>query len=750
MALEKIVMKNIRISLLTIFIILFTSGALPQEFGRLRGIVTDSTSGETLAFCNVYIKELNTGASTNDRGLYLINSIPGNLEYTVTVSYVGYKTHQVTVFIKAGQLNTADIKLIPLSIELQTIEKVGARMVEKNTTDLGLERISIRQLEVLPKGVETDVMRALQFLPGVRSTGDVSARYYVRGGTGDQNLVLLNGVTVYNPFHSLGLFSVIEPDIINSVEFYKGGFSSEYGGRISSVLSIISKDGNKNRFGFKGSSSFLTAKGVVEGPIPNGSFIISGRKSHSNDILKNFLNDQVVPIDFYDMSFKLTYASQDFFGNAKFSLFGFLSGDDLKYDDPFRESFDWKNNIIGFEWLQIYDVPIFSRLGVSLSKFEGNIHPNGSTLKPRRNELSDFSISFDLNVFLNNKDEIATGVKVNTIDSKLFIENQLGVSSDINRFAGNISVYGKYKFLQLNNFGADIGSRFVLTGFNSNGGGIAEPRVNLTYRIIPSFALKGSWGIYIQEIATVSDENEIISVFEPWIIIPNYLNPSQSINYSAGLEWNISNALSAELETYYKIVHNLPIVNEQKYFSFDPDLISGRGESYGWELLIKYSREPFNITSSYSLSWAYKEIEDYLYYPKYDARHAANFSVEFNLGAGWIGSAVWTFSSGLPFTQMVGFYDKYYLSGGNSSEFGNGVYIPYALLGDRNLGRLPEYHRLDIGLTKKLSVWFSNLEFSLNLINAYDRKNIFYFERDTGKRVNMLPLLLTGTVKVEI
>lgn len=743
-------MNHIRFFLLTVLTFLLNLNIFSQDLGRLRGLVTDSTSGETLAFCNVFIRELNTGSSTNERGLYLINSIPANQEYTVTVSYVGYKTKEIEVFIKSGQLTNADVKLVPLSIELQTIEKIGDKIIEKNTTDLGLERISIRQLEILPKGVETDVMRSLQYLPGVRSTGDVSARYYVRGGTGDQNLVLLNGVTVYNPFHSLGLFSVIEPDIINSVEFHKGGFSSEYGGRLSSVLNIISKDGNKNRFGFKGSSSLLTAKGMIEGPIPNGSFLISGRKSHSNNVLKKFLNDQVVPIDFYDFSFKLNYSSKDFFGNAKFSLFSFLSGDDLIYDDPLREGFNWKNNLIGFEWLQIYDVPIFSRLGVSLSQFEGNVIPNASSLKPRRNELKDFTISFDLNVFFSNKDEFVTGIKINTIDSKLFIENQLGVSSDINRFAGNISIYGKYKLLRFENFGADIGSRLNVSGFNSNTGAIPEPRVSLIYRILPSLAVKGSWGIYLQELTSVSDENEIISVFEPWIIIPGYLKPSRSINYGAGLEWSIFPSLTAEVETYYKTTANLPVINEKKYFSYDPDLISGKGESYGWEFMLKYSKEPFNITSSYSLSWAYKEIEDYLYYPKYDARHTANFSFELNFGSGWMGSAVWSFSSGLPFTQLIGYYDKYYLTGNSGSDFNNGSYIPYALLGDRNLGRLPEYHRLDLGLTKRLLVWLANMELSVNLVNAYDRKNIFYFERDTGKRVNMLPLLLTGTIKVEI
>src|SRR5690606_7618270 len=144
-------------------------------------------------------------------------------------------------------------------------------------------------------------------------------------------------------------------------------------------------------------------------------------------------------------------------------------------------------------------------------------------------------------------------------------------------------------------------------------------------------------------------------------------------------------------ETYYKVVHNLPIINEKKYFEFDPDLISGSSESYGFEFMLKYSKEPFNLTGSYSLSWAYKEIENYIYYPKYDARHTSNLSVEYNIGDGWIASAVWSFASGLPFTQLVGYYDKFYFDGNISEHFFNGSFIPYSLLGDRNIGRLPEY-----------------------------------------------------------
>ncbi len=277
----------------SIFFLIFICSLLSnigfaQNTGILRGNIADSTSGEVLPYANVYIQELKTGASTDSRGNFIINAIPGGHKYTVIVSFIGYQSKKLQVKILQNKTTFINILLVPTNLQLQTIEKIGEKVIKKNETDLSVQRLSMRQLEVMPKGVETDVFRSLQTLPGVRSTGDVSARYYVRGGTSDQNLVLVNGITVYNPFHALGLFSVIDPDMINSIEFYKGGFSAQYDDRLSSVLDIVTKNGNQNNFAGKFSSSYLTGKGLVEGPIPNGSFIITGRKSYSNSILKKF------------------------------------------------------------------------------------------------------------------------------------------------------------------------------------------------------------------------------------------------------------------------------------------------------------------------------------------------------------------------------------------------------------------------------------------------------------------------------
>ena len=736
--------------ILLITSIFFSEVIYSQQTGDLRGFVTDSTNGEALAFCNVFLNEISTGASTNDRGLYLIKSIPSGKEYEVTVPYVGYKTKTLNAFVNPGQITQLDIQLSPLSVELQTIEKVGEKIVKENQIDISLDRISVRQVEVLPKGVETDIFRTLQYIPGVNTTGDVTAKYYVRGGSGDQNQVLFNGVEIYNPFHSLGLFSVVEPGVINSLEFFKGGYTAEYAGRISSVMNIVSKDGNKNRYGFTGGVSFLTAKALVEGPIPNGSFIIAGRKSYNSEVLKNFFNDQTVPVDFYDFSFKVSYSSSDIFNNAKFSVFGYFTNDEVDYNNPLREEFSWQNNLLGFEWLQVYDIPLFSRLGISLSTFEGEVIPNLSSLKPRYNSLQDFTITFDMNYVYDNRDEIGLGLKLKTVNSEFRQTNFIGLESETEDFAGNISVFGKYKFMRWKNFGLDVGTRINLTGLTESGSGTFEPRVSLTYRFLPTMAFKAAWGIYLQELLTVSDEDEIISIFEPWIITPDYLNAAKSIQYIAGLDIDITDQTLFSVEGYYKILQNIPIVNDQKFTASDPDLLAGEGESYGWEFLLDYSFEPINVTTSYTLSWAYRQREDWVYYPKYDTRHSVNLILEFNLGSGWTASGAWNYSSGYPFTELIGFYDKFFFNSGIINEIIQGEFEQYAYLGDKNLGRLPSYHRMDMSIMKKIDLSFMNIELGVSIINLYNRQNIFYFNRDTGEEVNMLPFLVTGTLMIEI
>ena len=685
------------------------------------------------------------------RGYFLINGIPAGSKLTAVVSYVGYQTKRIPFVVRKDGITDVTVELAPSSYQLQPVEKISKRVLEEeNATDIGLQKLTLREIEMLPKGVETDVFRALQYLPGVKSTGDVSAKYYVRGGASDQNLVQLNGITIYNPFHALGLFSVIDPEIINGVEFYKGGFTSEYGGRLSSVLDIHTKEGNKSVYSTKVASSFLSGKILVEGPIPNGSFIATGRKSFSNRILKKFLNDQNVPLNFYDFSFKLNYSSKDFLNNARFSLFGFFTGDNLKYADPSRENFKWTNSLLGIEWFQIYDAPLFSKLAVSSSSFSGEIIPNGSNLKPRRNEVNDVTCSADFTYVFDSKDEFGAGLDLKVISADLYTQNSRGIQSDIEDVAGNLCIYSKYKFLRFKNFGIDAGLRTTIGGLSEKKSFKLEPRLSTTYRIIPEIAIKAAAGIYYQELSTITDENEIISVFEPWFITPDYLEPESAVHYTAGIDFNFTEAITLKLETYFKDMKNLPVINEDKNYAYEPDFIAGSGESYGWEFLFQYNMLPLSVSASYSLSWAYKSINNYIYYPRYDTRHSLNFVIDYDFGWGINAGAAWTYSSGLPFTKIMSYYDKFHFENVYDDPVFGGNYSPITLFGDKNIGRLPVYHRLDLNVSKKFVISPFVIDLDISVINVYNRKNIFYFRRDTGERVNMLPFLPTATLKVEL
>ncbi|MBN2570984.1 MAG: TonB-dependent receptor [Ignavibacteriales bacterium] len=723
-----------------------------QNIGTLRGLVTDSTNGEVLAFCNVYIKSLNTGATTDSRGYFIISSIPSEKTYDVTFSYVGYKSKVISAYIGKNKVTHIDIALTPAVYETDKIEVIGKNEAQENNPDIGLEKIVMKQIEVLPKGIETDILKSLQFLPGVRSTGDISAKYYVRGGSNNQNLILLDGIELYNPFHALGLFSVIDAEIINNAEFYKGGFPAEFGGRISSVLSIISKDGNRNNYSAKAGLSYLSGKLIVEGPIPNGSFYISGRKSYSTSMIKKFYNEEKIPFDFYDAAFKINYSDPDFIKGSKITLNGFFSDDKLINEDPYIENFKWNNELFGFHWFQVGDSPLFFDINLSYSHFLGEIIPNLSSVRPLKNEITDFSIKSNYTYVYENNNEIGFGIHIKDIKTKYISENSIGLMTDVGKNGTIISAFAKYKFMQFENLGIDLGTRVNLTRIvgGKTGSNTFEPRISMNYSLFPGCILKAAYGLYIQDLTTIADEEQIITLLEPWIVTPDYLQPEKAIHYILGVELNFFNPLQLIVETYYKDISNLHAINKNKILPGDRDLVDGKGKSYGVEFSLKYPTNFINLSAAYSLAWAYKEVEGWKYYPKYDSKHTVNLLFDINIGYGFHMSSIWTFSSGLPFTQISGYFDKFIIEDPYFKDYTYGTCYPFTLFGDRNIGRLPTYHRLDLSLIKKFEFAFLKCEAGISILNVYDRKNIFYYKIDTGERVNMLPFLLTGTLSIEI
>lgn len=330
------------------------------------------------------------------------------------------------------------------------------------------------------------------------------------------------------------------------------------------------------------------------------------------------------------------------------------------------------------------------------------------------------------------------------------LTNAGGFESDLGSKGTAISLYAKYMLLQFPEFVADFGSRINLVRLSGGSAGMLEPRVRFTDRINPEVAIKGAWGIYYQELTTISDENEVISLYEPWIVTPRYLNPSKSMHFILGIDTEFIKDIIIIIDGYYKTSTDIAIVNNNKIFSTDRDLVPGESKSYGFEFSFKHAQKNLNASVSYTLSWVYNTINQVSYIPRYDSRHNVSIALDYNLGAGWKTSVSWIYNSGQPFTQIENYYDKL----NTDAIFGESLilqqYLPYTILAKKNMVRLPDYHRLDVTISKQFNLGFMKLYLDVSVINTYNRKNIFYFDRRTGERVNMLPILPTATLKAEI
>lgn len=721
-----------------------------QETGSIKGIVADSLTGERLPLVNVLISGKPIGAATDVNGFYFLSNAPAGT-VKVRASLIGYRPVEQEITVRSRQLATLNFRLAPTEVSIEGVTTTAERRMRYDT-DVSTQPIGAAEIEIVPAAVEADLFRTISILPGVVSTSDVTSQFYVRGGGGDQNLIVLDGMTIYNPFHALGLFSIFDADAIKEAEVLKGGFPAEWGNRLSSVISIHSKEGNKNRFSGKLSASVMSAKALLEGPAPwEGSWMVAARKSYFDGILQRFVR-QPTPFDFYDV---IARANIDNGEDGRISFHTLISDDRISQKSPIEPDYSWKNRAYGVSWFQVIQSRYVAEVSFSSSSFSGSLDPKqNQQMTPRLSEISDLYFNGQVTYFTDAGDSYGAGLMFRLPSYHYLFFNSAGYEREESSRSSETGLWFKYKVKQFAPFAFEAGLRSDFTALLSPLIDDAfEPRLSLSYAFSPSLSAKLSYSRVHQRTITITNEDDVVALFETWIPVPRDLPAEEADQYIIGVDGDLGflPGLNFNIQSYYKNYKRLLDYNREKIDQYDPDFAFGTGKSYGGELFLEYKQAAVYGWISYSLGWTERRIGNLVYPPRYDRRHNLNLVAGYKLGQGWDLNLRWEYGSGLPYSQITGFYDRLGLGGiFDGPGYGTEPGTPYTVLGPKNQGRLPAYHRLDVSLSKTIPL-AAHLKMILeaSAINVYDRRNMFYYNRTTGERVDMLPFLPTANVRIE-
>lgn len=739
--------------------------------GEVRGFVYDKESGEPIIYTPVYILQTMSGATTDINGFYAISKVkPGS--YTLRCYALGYDSIKLNINIQEGRITNQNIYLPRVSRQLKEVEIKGEK--QKNRTEVKVSNVTITQKELkqLPSfGGEPDLAQYLQILPGAVFSGDQGGQLYLRGGPPVQNRVMLDGMTIYNPFHSIGLFSVFDADIIRTADVFAGGFNTQYGGRIGSIIDVSTREGNKKRLSGKVSVNPITAKALIEGPIDkftegggSSSFIFSIKNSYLNrtsQMLYPYADPENrtngLPYSFNDVYGKYSYIGS---GGSKVNIFGFRFDDAT--DLP-QTQYRWSNYGFGSNFFIVPEGSTIINGAASYSQYD--MEQIEADNRPRESGIGGFNIALNFTNFLG-KDDIRYGFEINGFKTvfKYFNTYGLGLAQEEN--TTELCGFVKYK---------KVTGRFVIEpGFRvQNYASLSnysfEPRLGVKWNTTDWLRVKASAGMYSQNLVNAVSDQDVINLFYGFLSGPesdlqdkfegkNVVHRMQTaIHYIGGLEFDVGLHGEINVEAFYKDFTQLTNINRDKKFDNTAanqnkperervSYIIETGNAYGADIRYKYEHKNYYLWAVYSLTYVNRYDGLRNYFPHFDRRHNFNLVATYTFGnqGSWSFNTRWNFGSGFPFTQTQGFYEQLNFSGGVGSNFlnQNGSLTPYFT--DINTGRLPYFHRMDMSLSKKIK--FSEtrtLTITVAATNVYNRANIFYFDRANYRRVDQLPIMPT-------
>ena len=743
---------------LYIFFCIFSLPIFAQNTGGLRGFVTNSKSRESIILATVTIKGTKLGANTDVNGFFNITNIAtGN--YTIMIRSVGFDTLFKDVIIEDDKITTVSLSMIERSKLMKSIDISAKRQLGRTKVSVSSVNISPKEIAKLPSiGGESDVAQYIQVVPGVISSGDQGGQVYIRGGTPVMTKFLLDGMTVYNPFHSIGFFSTYETEIIKNVDIYTGGFNAKYGNRVSAVVDVSTRDGNKNNFAGKISMSPWASKIVVEGPLMKPkdegsglgvSYIMSGKYSYL---------DQSSKVFYPKIQAQLPYSFMDFYGKVnistrtgmKLNLFGFNFTDQAKFFDI--ANFNWRNSGAGFN---ATIVPEKSNLVITMkgSYTSYSIDLIESSSIKRNSHVDGFDFGIDMATYMKHGD-FKYGFDFSGLSTAFQFTNRFGITNPSQD--QNTTEFSAYSILNY------VFGKFVmepslrLQYYGSISTFSVEPRIGIKYNATEFLRFKFASGLYTQNLISSKSDRDIVNLFNGFIAgtdeslklpdnTPASSNIQSAIHFITGVEIYPAKNWTVNIEPYYILYPQIININRSKFYIKDPNYMIESGISKGIDFSLKYDNKRINLWGSYSLSSTTRNDGTIVYPTFYDRRHNLNLLGSVTLGKNfdWEFSARWNFGSGFPFTKTQAFYEEQY----NPADINNPYTNQNGTVGviydkELNGGRLPYFHRLDFSGKKIFNLSEkSKVEISVSLINVYDRRNIFYFDRIKYNRVDQLPFI---------
>ena len=767
-------MKRTSIFFLLSFVLLYCGFA---QTGVVKGFVYDASNGEPVRFCMVRLASTAFGSMTDQNGSFFIDKIP-NGNYVVEVTMFGYEklTDSITVNFNVQQKRYL-IHSAAQTLDAVQIDAEGQRRVQETRTSV--ITITPKDISKMPSiGGAPDFAQYLQILPGIVSTGDQGGQIYIRGGTPIQNMLLLDGMLIYNPFHSIGLFSVFDTEILSSADVYTGGFGADFGGRISSVMDIKTKDGNKKRISGKVGANLFGAHLLLEGPFVKLkeelggvalSYILSLKGSYLQQSSKlfypyvnkkdttnfSYVNDKDsvgstfktkgLPYNYWDLYAKISLTTKT---GTKLSFFGFNFDDRVNYSQV--ANYRWNNWGLGAHFLIVPgEVPMSMEGTLSYSAYKSEMNDAG--FKPRSTALNGGLFKWTFNYFVG-RSVFSAGLDVNLFTTKYSypdIYNTI-VSLDPG-YTTDLAVFVKYKY----NF-KDIllfEPSFRLQYYASLSAASPEPRLAIKYNITKKIRLKLAGGLYSQNFVALASDRDVVNLFYGFLSSPkdwqlpekdvkNNLQKAQHVVF--GIELDVLKYTNINIEGFFKNFSQLTSANRYKQFDTDKDFLWEKGIAYGGDITIKFEHKDFYLWAVYSLGWVKRTDQEITYYPHFDRRHNMNILASYQWGKkrkSWQADVRWNFGTGFPFTQTQAFLPNlgYGQISDNYMEKNEEI---YTLLADLNKGRLPAYHRLDLSIKKKFFIGERHVvELSASATNIYNYSNIFYVDRLTTNIIYQLPIL---------